>query len=758
MQRLQAWASGAVCKEVVQQKKGDGAIVTVELYVNEIEISGQRLFQISIVDISDKVHTQQALEKDKEKFRGFIDQSSEGIYCHEFEHPFSVNITAEEMMELLTRDGRISECNDTLARMYGYEKASDLIGVLPNQLIDFSDPANKEYFRILIENGFRIIDAESHEKDKEGNSRYFLNNVIGIVEDGLLKQFWGTQRDITERKKIEEKLRLLATLVEETSDVLTASDLDFIPVTWNRAAEKIYGLTAEQVIGRSVREHIDIDYGNLTREDVRSILKEKGEWRGEMYFIRPTDEKAVTLLASFKLLKDESGQPAGYVIAATDITERKEVELKLAESESRFRDVADSAPVLIWMSDADNKLSYINKRMADYTGLDQNVGEKPTWASLLHPDDVQGSLEKFGAHFQKKLPVTLVYRLKNACGKYRWVQDSGTPRLLNDGTFLGYIGSIVDIHDTKAKEEEASYQATVLENVQDVIVSTDLNFVVKSWNKLAEELYDLPEKEAVSKEFNSLVQYEFVNSDRETFYKTFEEKGLWKGEVIHKDKNGETKYFVYTVTYVRDKDGEKIGILTVGKDITDRKKAEGRLKQSEQFYRSLIADSLDGILLLNSSGIITFVSPSIRHILGYETEDIAGSNAFTYVHPEDFSWALQSFNKEVTENPEVKFIVVRLLRKNGSWVWCTVRGHNLLDNPYVNSIAIYLHDDTLRKNASDALKASEQRFRSLISDLQVGVLLLEANGEIIVSNNVMMPTCCNLLEEALIGKLYLENV
>jgi PAS domain S-box-containing protein len=202
---------------------------------------------------------------------------------------------------------------------------------------------------------------------------------------------------------------------------------------------------------------------------------------------------------------------------------------------------------------------------------------------------------------------------------------------------------------------------------------------------------------------------------------------------------------------VYDKNGKKIGILAVGKDVTDRKRAEQSLKQSEQFYRSLIADSLDGIMLLDASGTITFVSPSIRHILGFEPEDVTGNNAFSYVHPADFNWALQSFEKEVAENRAIKFITVRLLRKNGEWLWCTVCGHNLLDNPYVNSIAIYFYDDTLRKTASDALKASEHRFRKLISDLHVGVILYDNKGKVILCNK-MVQDMHNTTEQELADK------
>lgn len=175
-----------------------------------------------------------------------------------------------------------------------------------------------------------------------------------------------------------------------------------------------------------------------------------------------------------------------------------------------------------------------------------------------------------------------------------------------------------------------------------------------------------------------------------------------------------------------------------------------QLKKSEQFYRSLIADSLDGVLLTDAAGTITFASPAIKRILGYETDEILGHNAFAYVHPEDQEQAFQSFQKEVSEKPEVKFIVIRLLKKNGDWLWCMVRGNNLLQNTGVGRIVIYLHDDTPRKQVNDALKESEKKFRSLIRDLHLGVLLLDPQGKILVCNKVIAQIF-DVKEENLVG-------
>ncbi len=175
------------------------------------------------------------------------------------------------------------------------------------------------------------------------------------------------------------------------------------------------------------------------------------------------------------------------------------------------------------------------------------------------------------------------------------------------------------------------------------------------------------------------------------------------------------------------------------------------LQKSEKFYRNLIADSLDGMILSDASGKINFVSPTTKSILGYELEEVVGKNLFDFVHPADYELATQSFQKEVISSPEVKYIVIRLLKKSGDWLWCMVRGHNMLQNPYVESIVVYFHDDTLRKQTNDALKESEQRFRKLIRDLQIGVLLQDTTGKIIMLNNAILKIL-NVDEHDLYGK------
>jgi PAS domain S-box-containing protein len=331
------------------------------------------------------------------------------------------------------------------------------------------------------------------------------------------------------------------------------------------------------------------------------------------------------------------------------------------------------------------------------------------------------------------------------------VHDVSAPRLLDNGEFIGYAGSVMDIEDEKQKHEQLLYHSTILENVSDIIVTTDLDYNIKSWNQTAEELYGIPSEEALGQRIDNLLNYRFYDTTLEQVVIELNEKGSWKGEVLVVNRKGETRHFFHTAKFIYNEQGDRMGYLSIGRDITEKKIADEKLKESELFYRTLIADSLDGMLLMDKTGTITFASPTIKNVLGYDTREVLGRNGFEFVHPDDITWAFTSFQKEIEENPEIKFITVRILKKDGRWLWCNVRGHNLLSNPYINSIVVYLHDDTQRKEAKDALQESEKKFRSLVRDLQIGAFLSDAKGNFIMCNKALS-NMISVPEEMIIGK------
>jgi PAS domain S-box-containing protein len=139
--------------------------------------------------------------------------------------------------------------------------------------------------------------------------------------------------------------------------------------------------------------------------------------------------------------------------AQEEIAERKRAEERLRESEARFQAMADTAPVMIWLTGTDGLCNYFNKPWLEFTGqtMEQEVGTG--WIEGVHPDDVQGCFDGFLPAFHARTPFRMQYRLRRADGEYRWVIESGIPRYAG-GEFAGYIGSNIDITDLKRAEEE----------------------------------------------------------------------------------------------------------------------------------------------------------------------------------------------------------------------------------------------------------------------------------------------------------------
>jgi len=152
------------------------------------------------MDVSDRRRTE-------ERYRAFIAQSSEGVSRLEIDPPVPTTLSEEEQIDRLYAGARIAECNDAMARMYGYREARDLIGTRLADLHNVTDPTNREQIRAFIRASYRVSDSETREHDRDGRPRVFLNNVVGFVEDGHLVRVWGTQRDVTEQRQLEEQFR-----------------------------------------------------------------------------------------------------------------------------------------------------------------------------------------------------------------------------------------------------------------------------------------------------------------------------------------------------------------------------------------------------------------------------------------------------------------------------------------------------------------------------------------------------------------------
>lgn len=147
------------------------------------------------------------IAKEEDRYRTFVQYSSEGIWAYDLEPPLPMDLPVEDQLDLLYERAYISEANDALARMLGFEKGEELLGMRLNDFQPRTNPDNVAYVESVVRQKFNITDLETTAYGSDGKIGIMLSNIIGITENGFLNRIWGTSRDITVRKSIEKKLQ-----------------------------------------------------------------------------------------------------------------------------------------------------------------------------------------------------------------------------------------------------------------------------------------------------------------------------------------------------------------------------------------------------------------------------------------------------------------------------------------------------------------------------------------------------------------------
>jgi PAS domain S-box-containing protein len=246
--------------------------------------------------------------------------------------------------------------------------------------------------------------------------------------------------------------RLLARLLELGSEGVFAFDRSGRYTIWSRALERLFGLRAEQVVGRSVHEAFP------ALRDSGGILALEAALGGRASNFRAQWGELDYEVGFFPLTSGD-GELSGGVGLLRELSERELSERRLRETESRFRNMADASPVLLWMSRSDGLCTFFNQTWLDFTGRTMEEEWGVGWAEGVHFEDFQRCMDTYLEAFGERRQFEMEYRLRRRDGEYRWILDRGTPRYLPDGAFTGYIGSCLDI--TEHKRLEAELRAAV---------------------------------------------------------------------------------------------------------------------------------------------------------------------------------------------------------------------------------------------------------------------------------------------------------
>jgi PAS domain S-box-containing protein len=200
---------GSLRNPVYEFKHRSGIDRVTTAFYELVQWENQPAILCMFYDVTEQRKAQLALQASEEKYRNFVEQSMEGIWLLGFDHPISLDLTPEEQTQQIYRYGYVQECNDSVARMYGYTSSDEFRGarVLDLGAVETLNEINFQATLKLVRDGYRSGNRETMERRLNGEMAYFLNNAVGIIEDNHLVGLWGTQLDITALKKADEALR-----------------------------------------------------------------------------------------------------------------------------------------------------------------------------------------------------------------------------------------------------------------------------------------------------------------------------------------------------------------------------------------------------------------------------------------------------------------------------------------------------------------------------------------------------------------------
>jgi PAS domain S-box-containing protein len=262
---------------------------------------------------------------------------------------------------------------------------------------------------------------------------------------------------------------------------------------------------------------------------------------------------------------------------------------ELFANEQLFRQIADSAPCLMWLSGTDALCTWFNKLWLDFRGrtMEQEVGNG--WAEGVHKEDFDRCLEIYLSNFKERTPFRMEYRLRRADGEYRWIFDHGVPRFSEAGIFLGYIGSCTDINDVYVERQAqldlakrlAEY-AAIVDSSDDVIISKDLNGIVRSWNSAASRLFGYSSEEMIGQSILKLIPENLQHEEKTIIENIRAGRSVEHFDTVRRARDGNLLEVSVTISPVRDEQGQVVGASKILRNISDRKKLEKSLLQAEK--------------------------------------------------------------------------------------------------------------------------------------------------------------------------------
>jgi PAS domain S-box-containing protein len=405
-----------------------------------VAIDNARLFAKAEREIEQRGHTEDLLRQSEQQFREMIDALPTAIYTTDAEgflthyNPAAVQLAGREI--------RLGSDRWTIAAKLFRSDGEPV-------------PLDQSPMATALGGGTSARGAEYIGERPDGSRFWFtpyptpLRDHRGRVTGGI-----NMLVDITGRKEAERDTLLLGAIVDSSDDAIVSKDLNGIVTSWNKGAERLFGYTAEEMVGRSIitvvpSDRLDEEYGILSRLKLGQRIDHFETIR------RHKDGTLLDISLTISPVKDAQGRIIGASKIARDISDRKRAEAALLASEARFRQLADAMPQIVWTARPDGYVDYYNERWYEFSGFTRDAFGDRSWQPIIHPDDAQPTLDAWHQSVETGQPYRVEYRFRDrAENRWRWFMGRALPVQGSDGRIVKWFGSCIDIDEQKRVEAE----------------------------------------------------------------------------------------------------------------------------------------------------------------------------------------------------------------------------------------------------------------------------------------------------------------
>jgi two-component system sensor histidine kinase VicK len=343
-----------------------------------------------------------------------------------------------------------------------------------------------------------MFQVEHRVQRADGTMGWTFSRAVPILDkEGGIIEWFGAANDVSSRKQTEEALgkakdlaeqqkRLYEAVTSSTPDLIYVFDLNYRFTYANEALLTMWGKTWENAIGKGLLQNgYEPWHAEMHEREIDKVANTKTSIRGEVAFPHAKFGSRIYDYI-FTPVLNQDGEVEAVAGTTRDITDIKQAEITLAESEARFRNMAEGANIYIAMSDETGNAIYFNQAWSDLTGKPAQELIDNNWADLLHPDDRERHLQNFREAIATLSPLHDNCRFLTKEGKYRWLLVDGSVRRYNDGSFAGYIGAAVDITELKEDEQRKNDFISMVSHELKTPLTSTLAYIQVSKKKAAD--------------------------------------------------------------------------------------------------------------------------------------------------------------------------------------------------------------------------------------------------------------------------------